>query len=451
MAADLGIRWYFSRGDTSLICNAGGIKEVEVIKEVPVETCSEKIVTNAIKNNEPYVLGGIDFNSNSNKLSNKAKIILDNFSSISKLNSKAVIDIIDYTKNKEKTLNNLVVKKRVDTIRNYFISKGITNLKINYYDSLANYQPSKIDNKVNTPRVILNIYESEPEKIISEPKTILEPQKTSTEKNILEEITGITFEVNSDKLTTESKAILIDAANKLSKFDTPFEIHGYTDSDGTAKYNKNLSERRAMSVKNFLISQGISADRMTTFGHGEENPIADNSTPAGKALNRRMEFKLPQYFKGIKVKKIKNTTSEITDSSNNLSIDKIILSSKAQKMEIDLLKNDKLTLTNLRFVFNKDILVEESKQLLIDLTNVLKKHPNIKIRIEGHTDNIGSDDYNQYLSIMRANAVKKYLIEHGISKYRLTTKGFGESSPIADNSTEKGRAQNRRIEFKVVK
>ena len=85
------------------------------------------------------------------------------------------------------------------------------------------------------------------------------------------------------------------------------------------------------------------------------------------------------------------------------------------------------------------------------LTNVLKKHPNIKVRIEGHTDNLGAEDYNQYLSIMRANAVKKYLVEHGINKSRLTTKGFCESSPIADNSTDKGRALNRRIEFKVVK
>ena len=120
-------------------------------------------------------------------------------------------------------------------------------------------------------------------------------------------------------------------------------------------------------------------------------------------------------------------------------------------MEKALLGSEKFVLNNLHFVFDKDILVEKSKQILQDVTNVLKKHPNIKIRIEGHTDSIGAEDYNQYLSMMRANAVKEYLVEHGISKFRLTTKGFGESSPIADNNTEKGRALNRRIEFKVIK
>ena len=76
--------------------------------------------------------------------------------------------------------------------------------------------------------------------------------------------------------------------------------------------------------------------------------------------------------------------------------------------------------------------------------------PNMRIQIEGHTDNQGEAAYNQQLSERRANSVAQYLIEKGIAPTRITRKGFGESLPAQSNDTEEGRAANRRTECRIV-
>ena len=71
------------------------------------------------------------------------------------------------------------------------------------------------------------------------------------------------------------------------------------------------------------------------------------------------------------------------------------------------------------------------------------------VQLEGHTDSTGPEAYNMGLSVRRAEAVKNHLVENGIDTSRLTTKGFGESNPIAPNDTAKGRAENRRVGFTI--
>jgi OOP family OmpA-OmpF porin len=85
------------------------------------------------------------------------------------------------------------------------------------------------------------------------------------------------------------------------------------------------------------------------------------------------------------------------------------------------------------------------------MTAILKEYPTAKFSLEGHTDNTGSDALNQKLSEERAAAVKSFLIENGIDASRLSSKGFGESMPIDSNKTSKGKANNRRVEVKLVK
>jgi OmpA-OmpF porin, OOP family len=99
------------------------------------------------------------------------------------------------------------------------------------------------------------------------------------------------------------------------------------------------------------------------------------------------------------------------------------------------------------FDFNKTTIKPVSYALLNDVAAALKDHPTIKVRVEGHTDSRGSDSYNLKLSQGRAESVKQYLVEHGIVPDRMEPRGFGETVPIADNRTEEGRAQNRRVEF----
>jgi OOP family OmpA-OmpF porin len=102
------------------------------------------------------------------------------------------------------------------------------------------------------------------------------------------------------------------------------------------------------------------------------------------------------------------------------------------------------------FDVDKATIKTESHGLLDEIVSVVQKNPQIKkISIEGHTDADGSDKHNQKLSEDRAGAVKGYLVEHGVSEQRLSSVGYGESKPIADNSTADGKEKNRRVEFLI--
>jgi OOP family OmpA-OmpF porin len=104
----------------------------------------------------------------------------------------------------------------------------------------------------------------------------------------------------------------------------------------------------------------------------------------------------------------------------------------------------------IQFDFDKATIKPESHSLLNEIVDVIKKHPHIKkISIEGHTSSEGTDKYNQGLSDRRAASVRQYLVEHGIADAMLTSKGFGESRPLADNNTDEGKEKNRRVEFLI--
>lgn len=101
----------------------------------------------------------------------------------------------------------------------------------------------------------------------------------------------VNFGFDSSDLTSAAKANLDKLAQVLkNNMDTNINIYGHTDSKGTDAYNLSLSERRAAAVKNYLVSQGVSASRMFTMGVGEKEPVASNDTDAGRAENRRVEF-----------------------------------------------------------------------------------------------------------------------------------------------------------------
>ncbi|MEE9334971.1 MAG: OmpA family protein [Granulosicoccaceae bacterium] len=109
---------------------------------------------------------------------------------------------------------------------------------------------------------------------------------------------------------------------------------------------------------------------------------------------------------------------------------------------------DLLPSTRILFKSGSNTLTTESLGVLDEIAQLLRDHPNVKMDIDGHTDASGDDKINLELSQSRANAVRDYLVEQGISVYRLTAYGFGEGMPIAKNDSPEGRALNRRIEFK---
>jgi len=105
--------------------------------------------------------------------------------------------------------------------------------------------------------------------------------------------------------------------------------------------------------------------------------------------------------------------------------------------------------SSILFALNSYSLTPEAKTNLNKLVTVLNNYPDTNIEVQGHTDSSGSEEYNQKLSENRAGAVSSYLLQKGISGNRITANGYGELSPKYDNSTEVGRAQNRRVEFVI--
>lgn len=101
------------------------------------------------------------------------------------------------------------------------------------------------------------------------------------------------------------------------------------------------------------------------------------------------------------------------------------------------------------FDFNKSDLTPASIKSVDELSAILKKYPDTNVLIEGHTDDKGSDEYNQSLSERRAAAVSRYLNDKNIDRSRLKTVGYGEKQPVASNESDQGRSQNRRVTFVI--
>ena len=129
-----------------------------------------------------------------------------------------------------------------------------------------------------------------------------------------------------------------------------------------------------------------------------------------------------------------------------------VKANKLNNIELDIIVSkpgEEIILNNVQFANNSFELNQSSKNELDKLANYIFKY-NINIQIEGHTDSVGNSDMNLILSENRAKAVNKYLIGRGVSKEKLTYIGYGSSKPISDNSSENGRALNRRTSFKIL-
>jgi outer membrane protein OmpA-like peptidoglycan-associated protein len=108
-----------------------------------------------------------------------------------------------------------------------------------------------------------------------------------------------------------------------------------------------------------------------------------------------------------------------------------------------------VNMSDVLFDFNKYTLKPEAREKLAKVSGILLAYPNLKLQVEGYTDSIGSDDYNQKLSEQRADSVRDFLVQQSVADANITAQGYGKTHPIADNSTNSGRAQNRRVELVV--
>lgn len=168
---------------------------------------------------------------------------------------------------------------------NYYLDKGEPSKYCNLYSGISGEQKVAID----YDRIEEMIKRHIPKEVTKE-VVVEKPAQTGAEKWIL---VGCNFAFNSAKLSAEAYPILYDAAKTLLRYpEINVEIEGYTDNIGSKEFNTKLSQKRADAVKAYLVSKGVSARRLTAVGMGETNPVADNKTADGRAMNRRIEFKV---------------------------------------------------------------------------------------------------------------------------------------------------------------
>lgn len=222
------------------------------------------------------------------------------------------------------------------------------------------------------------------------------------------------FDIDRVVIRPEYADEVAQVGNFMKKYPTTTAvIEGHTDNVGAADYNMDLSKRRAEAVVTHLVeTYGIDRSRLAARGYGMSRPIADNSTDAGRQLNRRMEAVIDCVFE---VK--------------------------------DIQPPDRLCMSLvLEFDSGKSEIKPQFHDEIAKVGDYMKSYPSTTALIEGHTDNVGSYDVNMKLSLKRAENVVNYLVENfGIDRSRLAAKGYGYTRRIAYNSTAEGRAKNRRI------
>jgi len=222
------------------------------------------------------------------------------------------------------------------------------------------------------------------------------------------------FDVDKAEIRPQYRDEISKVGNFMKQYPTTTAvIEGHTDNVGDPAHNLDLSHRRAESVVTHLVeTYGIDRSRLTAVGYGSSKPVADNANDAGKQANRRIEAIIDCAFD---VKKV--TPPDRLCMNLNMEFD-------TGKADINPQYNDEIAMVG----------------------DFMKQYPTTTAIIEGHTDNVGSSEYNMKLSQQRAANVVAHLVKNfGIDPSRLEAKGYGYTRRIAYNSTPEGRQKNRRI------
>ncbi|WP_456423898.1 OmpA family protein [Lutibacter sp.] len=257
--------------------------------------------------------------------------------------------------------------------------------------------------------------------ILSKNLTVTSPPKKQlfiidkTNSTIYNFTTGFTIKQNEPYVSNITDIpYLTDSIKFILTNNYAKELHitgKYLKTEIATQPNKNIGIQRAETVKNMLVHLGVKADRVKTFGQ-----VSNFSFSNEKKFNNGIGL----VFNNIAQKKLDSIEAIITHKT-------------------------------LYLEFKDDIPIPTKD--LEDYTKVLRqylhKHPTKKVLITGHTDNLGYFDKNLIIGLNRAKMIKKYFTGNGINSNRISTLSKGESEPITEKLTEKGRAKNRRIEIKI--
>ena len=380
-------------------------------------------------------------------------------------NPNIVIQINGYTDAPGTASNNLILSKnRASSLANFFISKGISRNRIinkGYGESFLvnkcsdnvpctdeeHAQNRRIElfavGTINNDGVVNITYNAAPapdadkiaEKAVAVAVAAAKPPKQSkstyTRKPKRQdhyaigdviEVASVFYEHGKSRIDERKSPGLKELLEVLNEHKhVVIEIGAHTDASGSAKYNTELSEKRAQAVKKYLENNGIPSARLKAKGYGESkllNRCKDGVKCSSEehAQNRRTEFKVIGQ-QGFKV-------------------------------------GDVIKVDNINYELNKAKLDMKESRGLTEIITLLKVNK-ISVEIRSHTDSKGSSKYNLELSQERAKAVYDYLVKNGVNKHRLKYKGYGESLLINKckdgvRCSDSQHAQNRRTDFKVI-
>ena len=216
------------------------------------------------------------------------------------------------------------------------------------------------------------------------------------------------------------------------------------------KLPKAVKPKPVVMVSGFVLSKKDSSALdariiVEKLPEGEEVAIA-HSNPQNGAFSIILQANQQYGFRGIAL--------DHFEANKSLSIGKIDTYTEIKEQNLYLSPievGQVVRLNNIFFETNKSVLKPESFPELDRTVKFLKSNPKVEIEVLGHTDNVGSEEYNLNLSKARAASVSKYIQDKGIEGSRVISKGFGESQPQATNDTEEGRQINRRVEFRILK
>ncbi|MBI3208712.1 MAG: OmpA family protein [Candidatus Solibacter usitatus] len=183
------------------------------------------------------------------------------------------------------------------------------------------------------------------------------------------------------------------------------------------------------NAENALKKAGFST--VTRFGNGEYHHLTMQKGAQWLGISTDAFGEFPAYTQtAILVKEMQQEMEANAEAFGS---------------EID--KSGRVAIYGIQFDTGKATIKAESAMVLAEIAKLLKSRADLRIRIEGHTDNVGAKAANMTLSSQRAASVMAWLVANGIDKARLTVQGFGDSVPAGDNTTEEGRAKNRRVEL----
>lgn len=219
---------------------------------------------------------------------------------------------------------------------------------------------------------------------------------------------------------------------------TPQVVYELPQEDNISGWLSLQTYYRAMGGEKFIVLGNFRDDRSTILY--QRIPLRDKGKKNKWNLTRNDRVAY-YYIDDVVVEweadKVSVIPAEETTFSDMLNINEIA-------------KDSAIILRNIQFDFNSYDLLPQSYAEINKLYHLMKDNPSVKIKLEGHTDNTGSAEYNEVLSLKRVESVALYLISKGIGPDRIEVIGYGYSNPVASNLTEEGRALNRRVAFKII-